>query len=141
MYNPGMKTWAVALISGFLLACSSQSTGPAAPAPQSKPPDETAALRALRNVNNAQTSYFTRNRRYALSYDELTEARALIEEPTLAATGYEIRMRPSPDATRYTVSAVPANSAAGARHFFTDQTGIIRSEEGKDATAQSPEIK
>jgi type II secretory pathway pseudopilin PulG len=133
-----MKTWAVVLIFGLLLGCGG---GNPAPAPQSKAPDETAALAAMRNINNAQTSYFTRNRRYALTYEELMEARALIEEPTVAGTGYEIKMRPSPDAVRYTVSAVPVSPAAAARHFFTDQTGIIRSEEGKDATVQSPEIK
>jgi hypothetical protein len=55
--------------------------------------------------------------------------------------GYEIRLRPAPDAATYTAVARPAGAATNVNYFFTDQTGIIRAETGKDATVQSPEIK
>src|SRR5262249_12999707 len=107
-----------------------------------KAPDETAALDALRKTNEAQATYFKINRRYALAYDELIDAHLLASEPTAAQTGYEFRLRPAADAQTYKLSVSPADSsAAAARHFFTDQTGIIRSEAGKDASSDSPTLK
>ena len=108
-----------------------------------KEPDEIAAVAAISDVNAAQKTYFARNRRYALSYEELAEARFLKEEPTIEKTGYDIKLRPAADAATYTVVGIPSPPTAsppGARHFFSDQTGIIRAEEGKDANAQSPAI-
>ena len=81
-----------------------------------------------------------RNRRYALEYDELISQFFLNEEPTVAKTGYQIRLRPAPDAGSYTITATPADTASPARRFFTDQTGVIRAEAGRDATAASAEI-
>ena len=133
MYNPLMKTGVMALFLGFLAGCGSGSTPPAGQAPAAKPPDETAAVAALRELNSAQDAYFKRNRRYALTYEELIEARILNDEPAAAVTGYEIRLRPSADAATYTAIARPATPAPNANHFFTDQSGIIRAEPGKDA--------
>ena len=113
------------------------------PATSQKGPDELAAVAAISDVNAAQKTYFARNRRYALSYEELTEARFLKEEPTVQKTGYDIKLRPAADAASYAILAIPSASSASpapARHFFSDQTGIIRAEEGKDANAQSPAI-
>ena len=108
-----------------------------------KEPDEIAALAAISDVNAAQKTYFALNRRYALSYEELAEARFLKEEPAVEKTGYDIKLRPAADAASYAILAIPSASSASpapARHFFSDQTGIIRAEEGKDANAQSPAI-
>ena len=114
-----------------------------APPTSQKEPDEIAAVAAISDVNAAQKTYFARNRRYALTYEELAEARFLKEEPTIEKTGYDMKLRPAADAPTYTVVGIPSPPTAsppGARHFFSDQTGIIRAEEGKDANAQSPSI-
>jgi hypothetical protein len=108
--------------------------------PPLPPPDEAAAIAALREVNESQDIYFRRNRRYALTYEELIESLFLREEPAVTRTGYDIRLRPRADAASYSVLAVPATPSSSARHFFTDQTGEIRAEQGKDATAESPVI-
>jgi len=111
-----------------------------ASAASKKAPDEIAAVAAISDVNAGQKTYFARNRRYALTYEELTEARFLKEEPTVQNTGYDIKLRPAADAATYTVLAIPSPPTSQARHFFSDQTGVIRAEEGKDANAQSPAI-
>jgi len=111
----------------------------AAPARATKAPDETAAIRVLGEINKAQADYIQRNRRYALTYDELVESHFLKEEPSKDALGYEIKLRPSADAVSYTVTATPVSSPA--RHFFTDKTGIIRSDASAEATASSPAIQ
>ena len=142
-----VKTCTALLIFGMMLtACGGNTTPtmqtntPAAAAAPAKAPDESAALDAIKKINDAQSTYFKINRRYALSYDELLEGHFLNSEPTAAQTGYEFKLRPAADAQAYTLAAVPAAPSAAARHFFTDQTGVIHAETGKDATAGSPKI-
>ncbi len=119
----------------LLFSCSSETrpTGPA-----EKPPDESAAVEALRQVTEAQTNFIHRTRRYAQTFDELIKDHLLNAEPKKAETGYDFLLLPSPDAESYTVTATPA--APGARYFFADQTGILRAEKDKPATAASPEL-
>jgi Tfp pilus assembly protein PilE len=119
----------------LLVAGCSPSTAPATTAP---PADEKAAIAALGQVNQAQKDFFRRSRRYALEFDDLIAEHLLASQP--AAQGYEIRMKPSADAVHYTITAVPAADAPGARHLFTDETGVIRAEQGKSATAASPPV-
>ena len=110
------------------------------PAAPQKAPDEPAALAAIAEVNAAQKTYLARYRRYALTYEELIDVLFLKEEPTVQKTGYDIKLRPAADAAGYTVLGIPAAPSPAARHFFSDQTGTIRAEEGKDANVQSPTI-
>jgi len=119
----------------FLLAsCSGSAPAPADVA--TKAPDEQAALAALKEINRAQADFIRRTRRYAQFTSELVADRLLTAEP--AAEGYRITLLPSPDAGSYTLQATPADAAA--RHFFTDQSGVVRVETGKPATAESPEL-
>jgi hypothetical protein len=105
-------------------------------------PDETATIDAIRKVVEGQATYFKVNRRFALSFDELLEAHLLTSEPSAAQLGYEFKLRPAADAQTYKLSAVPSDASANsARSFFTDQTGIIHAETGKEATADSPALK
>ena len=132
----------------FFLALAAGCAGkPSAPQPQAaasapvqKAPDEDAAIAAIAAVNAAQKVYLARYRRYALNYEELMQGVFLKEEPVPEKTGYEIKLRPSADAARYTIAAAPATPSPTARYFFSDQTGDIRAELGKAANAQSPTI-
>ncbi len=139
------------LLTGLLLVLfTSNCTGPAeksatpatgqTPAPAAKPADETAAINFLKLVNISQTEYMKRHRRYALTYEELMDARLIEKEPPKDAIGYEIKLRPSADAGSYTIVAVPVSPSNSVRHFFTDKTGVIRAEAGKDAGASSPPL-
>jgi hypothetical protein len=140
---------ALLVLTMSLAACASETTAPtqtssaASSTPASaKAPDENAAMDALRKTAEAQTTHFKMNRRYALTYEELVTARLMPSEPTATQTGYEFRLRPAADAQTYRLSVVPSDAAAtSARSFFLDQSGIIRAEAGKEATASSPEAK
>lgn len=124
-----------------LTACSNVTDPPTqtdATSSAAKAPDENAALDAIRKANEAQLTYFKINRRYALTYDELIEARLLSSEPTAAETGYDFRLRPAADAQTYRLYANPKTTTA--KYFFTDETGVIRADTGKEATADSPEV-
>ena len=135
------------LIWGLLLtACGGEtnsSAPPSSPAAATKAPDEAATLNALRSISEAQATYFTINRRYALTLDELLESRLLNSAPSSAETGYEFKLRPAADAQTYKLSVVPASpsTTASVRYFFTDQTRVLREETGKEATADSRPVK
>ena len=118
-----------------LLSCSTETKPAPLPA---KAPDESAAIEALRKVIEAQTNFIHRTRRYAQSFDELIKDHLLSAEPKKADTGYDFLLLPSPDAVSYTITVTP--SAAGARYFFADQTGVLRAEKDKPATAASPAL-
>jgi len=134
------------LLLGLLLTACGGETNPSAPASSpaaaTKAPDAEAALTALRSISEAQATYFTINRRYALTLDELLESRLLGSEPSSAETGYEFKLRPAADAQTYRLLVSPvAISMAGLRYFFTDQTRVLREETGKEATADSRPVK
>jgi hypothetical protein len=132
---PAMRWITAALLISLavsgLISCSESNTPATA-----KPADEAAAIAALKNINQAQSDFIRRTRRYAQTTAELITDHLLSAEP--AAEGYDILMLPSPDAVRYTATATPRTPEA--RHFFTNQTGVIRAESGKPATAESPGI-
>src|SRR5262249_26487056 len=135
--NPA-KTLVTVMIVGILV-CGCASTPTTQNNTAKRAPDETSALDAVHKTTEAQSIYFKLNRRYALTYDELVDARLLKTEPTAAQTGYDFKLRPAPDAQTYKLYVAPADSTATtARHFFTDQTGNIHAEIGKDASSDSP---
>ena len=127
---------------GAILVCSLLFVSCAGnePAPEEtiQPPDEAAAIAVLKEINQAQADFIRRTRRYAQTYDELIAEHLLATEPSSRNNGYEFLLRPSPDAVSYKVLAIPR--VPNARHFFTDQTGVIRAEFGTPASEDSPEL-
>jgi len=134
----------------FLTGCGSNptpsmqtnanQTSPASQSSAGKAPDESAALDAIAKINDAESNYFRRNRRYALTFDELVDARLLDSAPASAQIGYDFSLRPSADAQTYNLSVNPTAPTPSARHFFTDNSGTVRAEAGRDATSDSPKI-
>ena len=117
------------IAASLLISCSGDK-----PAATEAATDEASALVALKDINSAQANFIRRTRRYAQTTNELITDRLLSGEPKVE--GYTIQMLPSADAVKYTVTATP--KTPDARHFFTDETGTIRAETGKPATAESP---
>jgi hypothetical protein len=130
-----MKIYLILAACLLLAACAQEpapfqkSVEPQSTASAATPPDENAATNVVKQIVQAQKDYFQRNRRYALDYDELIAAHFLAEQPSAAKTGYEIGMRPSADASRYTISATPLAPSPAAHHFSADQTGEIRTDD------------
>jgi hypothetical protein len=135
------KLCIVALAVLFLIGCGSEEKPiPAGEPAPVKPADEKAAIEALGKAIEAQSFYYKRNRRYALTFDELIEARDLVSEPTVDQTGYNFTLRPTADAQSYRIFAAPGAQATNTRYFYTDQTGVIRAETAKEATVESPPV-
>jgi hypothetical protein len=119
---------------------AANQTAPAAQPAATKAPDESSTLDTIAKINDAETNYFRRNRRYALSFEELVDAHLLNSVPVPNQLGYDFTLRPSADAQTYKLSVNPTGNSPGARHFYTDESGAIHAEAGRDATADSPKI-
>jgi type IV pilus assembly protein PilA len=114
---------------------------------------ETAAIRQIGTIHQAEVQYYSQFGRYATSLTELgppagggnggPSAADLI--PTTLAqgenTGYIFTLQSTP--TGYSVGAVPkAFNNSGRRTFYSDQTLVVHQNWGQEpATAQSPELK
>src|SRR5215831_2819300 len=138
-----MKRIVIVVLLLMVCGCSapSEKNAPTTVQIPSKPPDDAAAVQALHDINTAQAAYLQRNRRYALSYDELMDSHFLTLDPSKSASGYDINMHPSADAESYTAVAAPLSRGAEVKSFYTDKSGIIRVERGKEATSSSSPIQ
>src|SRR5262249_37682306 len=113
---------------------------------------ETAAIGAIRTIHTAQVQYTSQYGRFATTLLELgppasggaSAASAELIGNDLAQGdkgGYKFTRTANPGAS--TVPAVPvAYNATGSRTFFSDQTMVIRENQGPEpATVQSKEIR
>lgn len=98
------------------------------------------ALEALRLINEAQSNFKLTRRRYAISIEELVDQLMLSDDPSRSDIGYEITMRGSPNADRYSVTARPTSGTSVKRTFFCDESSVLRWSLGEVATRESPPL-
>ena len=97
---------------------------------------EASAVTVLRILNTAAVTYFARNRRYP-SVEELTEA-GLVNMQDAANSQGPYRYHISETETGYEIVARPEEESWA--HFYYDETGLIRSEIGRPANAESAPV-
>jgi hypothetical protein len=113
--------------------------------------NEAAAVGGVRVVNTAQVSYAATfpGRGFTCALSDLggmgagggpTEHQAMMIDPRLAQgrkNGYVFRLNgcDGTPASRYNISAVPADSSSGRRAFCSDESGVVRISE--DGNAES----
>jgi type II secretory pathway pseudopilin PulG len=104
--------------------------------------NEASTIGYLRVLNFAITRYSNANGKYP---DTLAEISPGFSSPR--KFGYFIEYHPATmdvdgvKITGYSITATPLGPRAGGRrHFFTDQTDVVRAERGFPATANSPPI-
>jgi hypothetical protein len=118
-----------------------------------------AAVGSLRTLHVAATTYYSAyDHGYPAALENLgppaagkeNEERANLIDSALASgrkSGYVFlyratRLQDSTAPLGYTINADPAvDGSTGMRHFFLDQTGVIRSEMYRPASANSPPLK
>jgi prepilin-type N-terminal cleavage/methylation domain-containing protein len=114
---------------------------------------ETAAIRQISTIHQAEVQYYSQFGRYATTLAELGPpagggasgpSSADLIPSTLAQgenTGYVFALQGTP--TGYSITAVPKSfGSSGRRTFYSDQTLVVHQNWGQEpATAQSPEFK
>ena len=113
---------------------------------------ETAAIQAIRTIHTAEIQYQSQFGRYAASLTELGPpasgapnalAAGLIGNDLANGEKQRYRFTVAPVHGGYVVNALPASyGISGSRSFFSDQTMVIRENDGPEpATMQSKELR
>jgi type IV pilus assembly protein PilA len=121
--------------------------------------NEASAVGTLRTYNRAMVSYATQcqNNGFPASVTNLGAGRgdcegaelvdALLAAPAAIKNGYRFFYSPGPadnlgHVISYTINADPiSENTSGMRHFFMDESGVIRSSTGTPTSADSPPIR
>jgi type IV pilus assembly protein PilA len=112
--------------------------------------NEASAVASLRTLNTSAVSYSTTYQTYPTTLSQLgpattpsSTAADLIDNVLSTGTksGYKFALAAGTVAgTNYKINADPASTSTGQRHFFTDETLVIRADPGTTATATSTPI-
>ena len=115
--------------------------------------NEASAVGSLRTINTASVAYSTTYGSYPPALADLgpdasggfapTSATADLIDSVLASTvksGYDFAYASTAPYTTYTINADPQSTSTGQRHFFTDQSGVIRADTQGSATSASTPI-
>jgi type II secretory pathway pseudopilin PulG len=121
--------------------------------------NESSAVGTLRTYNIAMVSYATKcqNVGFPASVQNLGPGSgdceganlvgAVLAAPDATKSGYRFFYSPGPAGNlgrvaSYTITADPiTDDTTGTRHFFTDESGVIRTSRGAPATAHSPPLQ
>ena len=130
---------AVALMAAAQAAPQAEYT-PKFPGDPAHSDAEAAALGYMRTVVNAQRDYKKKHSEYATSLAELVGHVSFTRRMVKTDRGdYTVQFHGT--ATEFTLSLVPKQFDALHRAFFVDDSGTIRGEDDKPATAASPPVK
>ncbi|HYN15819.1 MAG TPA: hypothetical protein VES66_08535 [Terriglobales bacterium] len=102
--------------------------------------DETVTLGYMRTVVYAQKDYKKRHSVYATSLAALVHSVSFTKRMANTDRGaYTVQFHGKPEA--YSLALTPKQFGPDHRAFYVDETGKIRVEEDKPATAESPLLK
>ncbi len=101
---------------------------------------EAVALGYMRTVGNAQKLYNRKHGSYATSLRDLVGTGSFTRRMVATQRGdYAVKFHST--GKEFTLTMVPSQFDAAHRAFFMDETGTIRAEDDKPATAASPPVK
>ncbi len=152
-----------AILAGLLLAgvgwCMAQESpaaqppvaAQATPVPEYKPKfagdparsdAEAGALGYIRTVLNAQKLYNRKHDSFATSLPGLVHTGSFTQRMTKTDRGeYYVSFHAEPKGAGFSVALTPKQYDASHRAFFSDDSGVIRVEDSKEATENSPKLK
>jgi hypothetical protein len=101
---------------------------------------EAIAVGYLRTLWAAQQDYRKKNQRYARTLRELVGRGSFTRRMAQSDRGdYTVQLRS--DGERYSAELVPKQYDGDHPAFYMDQSGVVRSQEGRRATAESPQLR
>lgn len=125
-------------IAAVSMAVMAQTGGQVAASARSR--DETVTLGYMRTVIYAQKDYRKRHGEYATSLAALVHSVSFTKRMANTDRGaYTVQFHGKPEA--YSLALTPKQFDADHRAFYVDETGKVRVEEDKPATAESPLLK
>ncbi len=103
---------------------------------------EAGALGYIRTVLMAQKIYKKKHDSYATSLPGLVHSGSFTQRMTKTDRGdYSVSFHAEPKGTGFSVSLTPKQYDPTHRAFYSDETGVIRAEDNKEASENSPKVK
>ena len=107
--------------------------------------NEASAIASLRTLGTAQATYLStvgNNTTYAANLGAL-QAQSLVDSVLGGGTktGYTFAVAIGATNTQFTANADPVSASTGTRHFFSDESGVIRYDAAAAATVASTPIQ
>lgn len=131
---------AVLLVIAVAALAVMAQTGSSPATPPARSQDETVSLGYLRTLVYAQKIYKKKYGQYASSLAALVHSGSFTKRMVATDRGaYTVQFHGKPSA--YSLALIPKQFAPERRAFYVDETGKIRVEEDKPATAESPLLK
>jgi hypothetical protein len=128
------------LLAIMLVAMAVMAQTGGQPASPARSQDETVSLGYMRTVVNAQKNYKKKYGEYATSLAALVHSGSFTKRMATTDRGaYTVQFHGKP--TGYSLALIPKQVAPDQRAFYVDETGKMRVEEDKPATAESPLLK
>jgi hypothetical protein len=129
-----------AVLAVSLLAPAQSTYTPQFKADPARSTAEAAALGYMRTVIYAQRVYYKKHAAYATSLAELVGSSSFTRRMTNPDRGdYTVHFIST--GKSFSLTMQPRQFDPGHRAFFADDTGAIRAEDDKPATAMSPRLK
>ena len=130
-----------ALVAVAVLVAGAQTAyQPKFPGDPARSQAEAAALGYMRTVVNAQREYKKKKGGYAVSLAALVSHGSFTRRMVGTTRGdYTVSFRGT--AKNFSLALAPKQADAQHRAFYVNETGVLRAEEDKPATAQSPPLK
>lgn len=138
-----LRNFSVTILLTALAAAQSAAPSytPKFPGDPARSDAEAAAMGFMRVVVNAQKNYSRKHAgQYAPSLNALVGQGSFTRRMLTPKRGdYSVRFKGS--SKEYSLWLTPATISATERAFFVDQTGVIKAEEDKQASENSPKAK
>ena len=139
-----MRTAILLLTLAFTVGALPQTEAPAYtpkfPGDPAQSNAEAAALGYMRTVAYSQNVYKKKHGAYATSLAALVGSHSFTRRMVSTDRGdYTVKFQST--GRNYSLSLVPKTFDAAHRAFYMDETGVIRAEAGKPATAQSEPLR
>jgi type IV pilus assembly protein PilA len=108
--------------------------------------NEASAVGSLRTINTASVAYSTTYGQYPNALSNLGPATSptsttadLIDSALVTGikSGFVFDFTPGTSNQSYSITADPQSSSTGQRHFYSDQSGVIRVDTAAQATSSS----
>jgi type IV pilus assembly protein PilA len=112
--------------------------------------NEASAVGSIRTINTASVAYSTSYGNYPPTIASLGPASTpssttadLIDSVLASGTksGYSFTWSAGTNNTNYAINADPVSSSTGQRHFYSDQSGVIRANTSASASASDSPIQ
>jgi len=133
------KTVTLVVLLAFA-ACAQEAYKPKFEGDPARSNDEALALGYMRTLLAAQRIYKKQHNRYATRLEDLVNKGSFTRRMTKTDRGaYQVRFHGTAD--KFSLSLTPQHFDQEHRAFFADQTGKIRAESDKPATAASSLLK